>query len=243
MSVFKASFINEMERMLRKRKIIIFIILDIAICLLSILIINLLKMSANINIGTINMSTNILSLFCQFVLPIYIMLEAMEIFSAEYMNKTITNILIRPISRFKIYLSKIAALCTFIMMHLIILFFTTRILNLSSNINIARLAFAFFISVYPLTALSIIIALISQIIKNGFLGMLFSMILLLGLKAMEIFFTVPSAFVFTKYLNWYKLFTMNALSLKHITVTFLLITAYSIFAFTLGFILFERKEF
>lgn len=239
---FKAALINEIERMCRKKKVVVFTALDIAICLLNVVGRNLLKMN-NITIVSENTATNILSLFCLYIIPIYVIMETMEVFSAQYGDKTISNILVRPISRLKIYLSKIVAVAIFIVFHLLIVLGVMLILGFSSNVSVGQLILSVVVSIYPMLAMGCAMGLLSQVVKNGLFGMLLSVILLLGAKAAQIFFIQPSAFLFTSYFDWYKIFITSNLRPAHMLNTFLLLSATTVFTFALGYSLFERKEF
>ncbi len=242
MTAFKAALQNELERMYRKNKIILFLGLDLLLCGLNLLALSLLKLS-HIEINSANMATNILSLFCGYVLPIYVVMVTMELFTDQYNDKTILNILSRPVTRFKIYLSKIVAVGIFILLHLTVVLLITLALNFSSHISLVKLVVAYFVSAYPLFVLAMVVGLIAQVVKNGLIGMLFSIILLVLAKALEIFLVVPSAFLFTTYFDWYKMFIMNTPNVSHIVITFMLMTAYGLFTYVLGCWLFDKKEF
>ena len=239
---FKAALINELLRLCRRNKLIVLTIIDILICIIYLTITKLTSLT-ELNMVFVNMSTNILSFFTNFILPIYVAIFTIECFSSQYNDKTIVTLLCRPITRFKIYLSKITTISIFTLVHIMIVLITTLILNFSFNVHIFKLIISYFISIYPLIALACTIALIAQLTKNGLFGMLFSLIFLIGTKVLQVLFIFPSAFLFTTYLDWYKIFLKATPSFIHILTSFSLITAYAVFTFILGYLIFNKKEF
>lgn len=65
----------------------------------------------------------------EYILPLLIASVAVDTFSCEFGDKTLKIILLRPISRFKVFTSKIICIGTYIIVNLFIVFIVSSILG------------------------------------------------------------------------------------------------------------------
>lgn len=134
MNILYANVINEAQKIfLRKKTLVLFVItalIPVALC-------GILSVFQN-NIGVIPINSSqfsifILGIFTNFILPLLITMAAVDMFSGEFNDRTIKSVLLRPISRFKIYLSKIICIGIYIILNLLLLFLVSSIKYFSNH--------------------------------------------------------------------------------------------------------------
>lgn len=115
MSKMLACYKNEIAKLFSYKKYTVFIIVEAVICALAVLLKSLLSSMTDgvFTLSSTNVSMILMSLILELFLPIVVMMAACDLFSTEYQNETIKATLIRPVSRFKVYISKILACLTF----------------------------------------------------------------------------------------------------------------------------------
>ena len=240
---FKVNLVNELTRMFKKKKTIVFIIINLVICGIASLIVSAINNNSNIHIT--NIWGNLHTIFFYIVLPLYIFIETLDLFTAETGTGLIKNVLVRPITRMKVYLSKVSAVGIFILFQIFSIIIFCAIISVIGNYAASTIvmgALSYIISFIPLIAFIFITAFIAQIVKNGLLGMLFCIFFSLICYATEIFFTSASAFVFTRHLKMYKMILTTNTHESGVVAALLIIGAYIMFSFTAGFLLFDKKE-
>ena len=224
---FNAAFSNELSRVFKTPKVILFFIIDLLVIGAYIL---LKDYSAEIYVA-VGPEFSIHAIFFMAVFPLFIFMKTMSIFADETSDETITNTLIRPIERVKVYLAKICAICVFILAH--ILFVGLLMLKVP----------AFLISFIPMIAFVFFAAFISQLVKSGSFGMLVCLLFLLASYAAQVFMPAASAFLFVRQISLYQLLLTSGTPLFSIFWAFFIIAAYIILTFAIGVFLFERKDF
>src|ERR1035437_5662875 len=111
MNSLSANFINETQKMLLKSKVLACFIISAIIPVGVALLIALLHNKAGVlAVGPAGFPIFILGLFTSTLLPLFIFMWAADIFAGEVGDRSLKVVMVRPISRFKIYLSKIMAL-------------------------------------------------------------------------------------------------------------------------------------
>src|SRR4051794_30382829 len=102
-----ANVINETEKQFLKKKSVFFLILSVLFPIAgAALIANFQDKFGIASITASDYPILILGLFTSFVLPLFIFIAAADSFAGEASANTLKIVLVRPISRFKIYLSK-----------------------------------------------------------------------------------------------------------------------------------------
>jgi hypothetical protein len=131
MNLYLAGTVNEFEKLLAKKKYIVFFIIEIAICVLLLLIETALNRVSGgiIEFGAADMSLVMLTFFIQIYIPLIIFMASCDIFSSEIQDGTVKAVLMRPISRLKIFLSKITAVMLLAVGFLASLFLVTVFLE------------------------------------------------------------------------------------------------------------------
>ncbi|MDD7794496.1 ABC transporter permease [Clostridium sp. 'White wine YQ'] len=247
MNSLGANVINEVQKLFLRKKTVVFLVVMALISFLSAFFISVIQSKLFfISLTAENFPLIILSVITNVFLPLFIFMLAAELFSGEIADRTMKLTLTRPIGRFKIFISKNIAIAAYVILNLFVIMISTLI---------AAVLFRFSIGSYGLIVISYMLDAIPALIVVTFascivqffrssIGSLVSCILLfIGVKIVAIFINGFNNAIFTSYLNWYTQWTSGGIKyLAHINLLFMLI-AYGIIFFTIGFYLFDKKEF
>lgn len=239
---------NEIFKIFSKKKFVFLSLLSIFITL-SVVAANL---TANKRLGgpLLNYSTipvTVLDFLTSVVLPLFILMLTSDLFSGEFSDNSIILSLVRPITRSKLYLSKIIAMGVSILILLIGTFVVSEIASLiGGNINSCLMKlpsnFTAYVSAFvPMVFLAIITAFAAQFTKNGSLTVVIMILSLIIISAASIFFPEIKPFMPTTYLTWYKNF-YNNLNIPKIINELLYMLGYGIIFMFAGSYLFYRRD-
>ena len=115
MQILKAAYQNELFKISKKKKLIVAGILSAA--LLALIGLVLIGLNNITGIGLMSkgeFAILILPFFEYTIIPLFTAFVAIDMFSGEFSNDTIKLTLTRPISRTKVYFSKVLACATFL---------------------------------------------------------------------------------------------------------------------------------
>lgn len=250
MQGFKATFINEIEKLYKKKKVMVAIITSFVFIVIGQLVILGLRNNFGLR-GTSNMEFPILVLsgIVNTILPLFTALVTIDSFSSEFSKNTMKIALTHPITRFKFYTAKLMAIMVFILTNLVFVMIFSIIAGIIFNSNtfslngFLKILISYLVTVFPMVVFAILIALLSNILRSGIVVFFLSILIFICLKALGIFFPQYSGILITSMLDWYRLWIMDTIPLVKITREFLLMFSYGIVLFTGGFYLFDKKEF
>lgn len=237
--------INESEKLFLKKKTIFFFIVTALIPFVSALLLS--KFQNSFGIGAIdssNFMVTMLNLFTTLFLPLFIVMAAADEFSGEVSDRTMKLTLLRPISRFKVYLSKNLSIGVYILASLCIIFLSTTLSGflfgssltvIFHNLKLCILAF------FPAMGVGIIAAFIAQIFKSASGAIITLIFLFIGIKIIGIIIPVISFISLASYLNWHVLWLGNVGITKLLSIFIIMMSYYVIF-FSAGFGLFDSKD-
>ena len=244
-NVFIGSTINEIEKLSGKKKVWMLPGLAVILTLLSLWGLARLKLGTGIlPVTPEQFPILILGWFTSIILPLFIVMAGSDMFSGELTERTIKLSLLKPISRFKVYMSKLLALSAYIVGTLVLVFLLTTIgaLFLGSGVNVLGTLAVYTAALIPMLLVAFAVGLISQFFKSGSGVMVFSILLLVGSQALAFVYPRLSDFMISSYLNWHTLFVGAGASGGRILTLFMFMVSYSIIMLTAGYYLFERKE-
>lgn len=250
MESFKIATINEIEKMYHKKKVVITGLLTIFIITFGQLIVSF----ARTKLGILTASSTefplmVLSVLNNTILPLFCALMTIDVFTGELSHNLMKLTLLRPVCRYKIYLSKIVAVCTYILGTLLAVYIMSTLAGLLFNPLTLSLSFllkvfvAYIITLVPFIGLTAFIAFISNILKSSTSAFFVSIVVFLGFKGAEILFPKVSSLFITSSINWYSLFLAHDISYLRIGINLLTIIGYGIIFLTLGLSSFEKKDF
>lgn len=246
MNNIKINTINEIEKLFLKKKFIVFIIIMAVISFLSTFFISSIQSKLIfIAMGSISFPLVILSMFTNILLPLFVFMAASELFPAELNDKALKLVLIRPISRFKIFISKILAIAFYVCLNLFAIFLSSTISCLLLHVNILSLQhiiFSYTIDIIPALILILFTVFIAQLFKSSSASIISCILIFIGVKVLSLFASGLNNVLFTSYLNWYPLWTFGINNFFRVINIFLMLLAYGIIFFTVGYYIFDKRE-
>ena len=249
MKVLYANILNETQKLFLKKKTIALLVVTAILPIASAVILSIFQK----NIGIIPVNANqfsifILGLFINYVLPLFITMAAVDIFTGEFNDRTLKAVLLRPISRFKVFSSKIICIGIYIVVYLITLLLFSTISGSflqgdGSFLNGFLLGMvAYIVSVIPMIGIGIAAAFISQLFKSSSGALVIAIIIYITLSVTSRFFPVLSRSLLTSYSDWYLLWIGSTVLVGKIFNAAIVILSYCLILFAGGFYLFDKKE-
>ena len=114
MNNIKANIINEVQKLFLKRKITALLVITAVICFLAAFFISSTQEKlVFIAIDSISFPLMTLTIFTNIFLPLFIFMSVAELFSGELGDRSLKLVLLRPISRLKVFISKNIAIAIY----------------------------------------------------------------------------------------------------------------------------------
>lgn len=247
MNNMRANIINEVQKLFLKKKITAFLVITAIICFLSAFFISSIQEKlVFIAIDSISFPLMSLTIFTNIFLPLFIFMTVAELFSGEVGDRTLKLVLIRPISRLKIFISKNIAIAIYIIINLIIVFIvsmsSSMLINGNSNLSIPHIMFAYIIDWVPAIVLALFASFIAQFFKSSSGAIITCILCFIAMKGLSIFVSGLNNVVFTSYLNWYSLWSIGQFSFTRTINILFMILSYAVIFFTSGYYFFDIKE-
>lgn len=247
--MFLASLKNELEKLVCRKKYIVFLILDAICCLLIAVGQIVAEVVADGQFDTSTLFNDILisgmTPYLMVFIPLMALLAAADLFSGELHDLSIRMILLRPVDRWKIYCAKIIAifgLCVaFAFSHLVFLFLVKLIFGHTAS-GFGYAVGAYLLDIVPMAVLVLFFAFLHQLVKSSGSAVALSVVCYIALVAIGKYVSFAGGLVFTEYLSWHSIWlgTIPPLTVILPKLGILLGTA-TIF-YCAGYYLFERKE-
>jgi ABC-2 type transport system permease protein len=247
MNNLKANIINEVQKLFLKRKITALLVITAIICFLCAFFISSIQEKlVFIAIDSISFPLMTLTIFTNIFLPLFIFMSVAELFSGELGDRSLKLVLIRPISRLKVFISKNIAIAIYIIINLLVVFIastlSSMLLHGKSGFTIPHIIFAYFIDIVPAVVLALFASFIAQFFKSSSGAIITCILCFIGIKALSLFMPELNNMVFTSYLNWYSIWSIGQFSfLRTINILFMVLSYGAIF-FTAGYYFFDKKE-
>ena len=239
---------NELDKLLSKKKYYVFLIIEVAICVLMILLDKFLSRVSEgaLTFGAADLSLMMLTFFIRIYIPLIIFMAACDLFSSEFSDLTARAVLIRPATRMKVYLSKITAVMLTSLAFLAMLLLTTIVLEGVSQGGVRSfwLSFgAYLLDAVPLFVLLLMAVFINQLTKSSSLAMFLLILIYAFLTVVGIFVPQLSGLLFTGYSQWHNLWIGETIPFGPMMAKIGLLAGYATIFMSGGYYLFERREF
>ena len=246
MQLFRAAFVNELFKMMKRKKFISAGIISLIMIALGQLMVVLIKNFSGINLaGASAFPMLVLSIFSYTVIPLFGIFVAADLFSGEFSSNTMKLILSRPVSRFKIFLAKVAAAGSFVMLHLIFVMIASLISTIvvsGINISFFKIIIAYLVSFFPIFVFILFAILLSNILKGPTSVFMLSILGFLVLFALGIVFSSYSSFFIIPLFDWFTFFTGNVMNVSKILRVFVIMLSMGGLLFSTGYFLFEKRS-
>ena len=247
MTTYRASYINELYKMKKKKKINIALILFTLAVVFAAIIVYSLNNIAGIKVtGSSEFSILVLSVLSYTLIPLFTAFICIDMFSGEFANHTIKLTLTRPASRLKIFTAKILAAATFIisnLMFVMVLSFVISFFIKGTTMSILKIITAYIAVFLPLFIFALLVIVIANITKGSTSAFMLSILVFLVFNGLEIIFPHFKSFLFTSSFDWYGLFLGSYINYSKIFRVFFILSGYAIMLFGIGFYLFDKKDF
>lgn len=249
MESFKASLFNEIEKMYRKKKATLIVILSVGI----IAFVQLISTAVRSGFGIIwNTSSvfpiTVLSAFSSTILPLFTALVVIDAFTGEFSHNTMKIAVTKPVSRFKVYLSKLTATAFFVLINLLIVMILSTIAGVLFNadsmsfIGVLRIFLSYIVTLVPIMAFAVVIAFLANIFRSSAIVFFISIILFIASNVLAIVFSGSAGIFITSALDWYKLWIADFLPFGMIFSQLALMAGYILIFFTAGYYKFDKRD-
>ncbi|WP_127531669.1 ABC transporter permease [Paenibacillus kobensis] len=249
MELLKRAAVNELDKLLAKGKTKLFLLLTGLLPVIGMpIVLQLQNMFGVTGVGRDQYPIAVLNMMTLFIVPLTVFMNASDMFSGELGDKTIRSMLVRPVSRMKIFASKLLALFAAVAVQLGLAglvsagasFFLPAAGSIGQGMAEAALAYA--AAALPMFVLCIAAAVLAQGFKNAS-GALAVLILLYGaLKLLEYIFPHVMAFSPTAYTDWHSLWIGGSVSFGKLFTIFNFLAGCGIVMYALGYMAFDNKE-
>lgn len=249
MERFFANLSNELFKLRKRKKYLVFLSLGSAICVASalrVLIVNYITdggVSRQAILGGL-MSSNLTFLLLLF-LPLMAIMATCDLFVGEQVDHTIRFSLMRPVGKGKIFFSKAAAaflLCAFDLAVMYVVTTLTQVCLGGGTEGILTSLGASLLDLIPLAVLVLFFSLINQLVKGSSLTVLLCVVCYIGLLILGTYTPAVGGLVFTGYLRWHNLWIGITLPLLSLLPRIGLLAGYGLVFGCCGYLLFDRRE-
>lgn len=249
MEGFKASFINEIEKMYKKKKAVVVVIISLVVIVLSQLIVIGMRRGFGIRgVSSLEFPITVLSVFVNTILPLFTALVAIDIFTGEFSHNSMKIALTRPVTRLKLFSAKVAATAFFVLANLFLVMLLSTLTGFIFNAasftasGFIRILISYFVTLLPILVMILIVVLLANLFRSGSATLFLCIILFIVFKVLGYVFSQYSSIFITSMLDWYNLWIADSMPLLKILRLFLIMAGYGIMAFTAGFYLFDKKD-
>lgn len=253
--LFFVLFKNELMKLGAKKKYIVFFIIGTAICLINLGFKMLVKLISSGFSGGImgnifktgSMTLSMLGFFTEIFIPFIAFLAASDLIGNEYQSGSIRALLIRPVSRTKIYFSKILAVFSVCVISFLGIYAVNLILDAITG-NLSGADFVYSLSVYIIDVIPVLLTVllavfINCLCKSSGMSMFISIVVYAALKVGGIFIPSLSGLLFTGYTQWHSLWLGTSLPFTVILGKLMLIIGYATVLASGGYYIFLKSDF
>lgn len=249
MGGFRASFINEIEKLYKKKKAVIIFIVSIIAIVIGQLVVLAVRNGFGLGVtGSSEFSILVLSVFNCTILPLFTALVAIDMFTGEFSQNTMKIILVRPVTRLKLFSAKITAIAFFILVNLVVVMVLSSLTGLLFNSSSAngsmflRVAASYLVSFVPMMMIALIIVFLACVFRSSAAVLFLGIILFIVSKVFSLVYPQFSSILVTSMLDWYKLWIAANIPVFKILRQFLIMTGYGLMFFTAGYYMFDKKD-
>jgi ABC-2 type transport system permease protein len=249
MQPFVANLKNELFKLSRRKKYIVFLILGALVCVgsaLRVLAADLILDEAlprELLVGGLT-GENLLFLLLLF-LPLMALMGCCDLFAGEQADHTLRFSLMRPVGKGKLFFSKAAAvflLCLFDLVALLAVSAAAQLIMGGGSQGIARSVASGLLDLVPLAVLILFFCLVNQLVKGSGLAVLVCLAVYVALVVVGTYVPAAGGLLFTGYLRWHNLWVGVTLPFKAMLTRIGILAGYGLVFGSCGYLLFDRKE-
>ena len=252
MQAFHAAYLNETDKLVRRKKYIAFLIIGIAICIiwavLGSIASGLIGQHGGIFVALTPTPMGVLPFFLQILLPLLIFMGVTDLITTEGAEHTMKAMICRPVERWKLYTAKIMAVMTYVTLYLACVFTISAILHQTLGRGLGMDALARALASYALTiptlaVLAAFAAFIALLGRSGSLVMFLLVVIYLAMSVLPVFFPILSELLFTSFLGWHRLWIGVTPAASRMLHMITIVAGYGVVFFMAGSLIFDKKEY
>ena len=251
MADFKAAYINELVKMRHKSKIVTGAVLSLVAAVIYQIALSVISSGIGIQIGDgASFALSILGFYSVTLLPLFAVFVVIDSFNGEMAANTMKQTLARPLNRFGVFCSKVAAVATFLALSLLFMMVTTSIIGFIMRFNagfslvsLGRVVIAYLVTWLPLMVFLTVVIFMAQFSKNGILTFFLSVFVFLALQALRFFNPQLSNLLIVPLFDWYIGWIADAANFGTLFRQFSLLAGSGLAFFGLGCYLFEKRNY
>ncbi|WFA09103.1 ABC transporter permease subunit [Tissierella sp. Yu-01] len=246
MQILKAVYINEIFKISKKKKIAVSFIFSVLSVVIAAIVVYSLNNFAGIRVtGSSEFSIMVLDVLIYSLFPLFTAFICIDMFAGEFADHTIKFTLTGHASRLKVFVGKIAAIATFLMINLIFVMILSVVVSLfisGSMLNILKVLMAYIMAFLPVFIFALVVVLISNTTRGTTSAFLLSIFMFLVFNGLGFAFPHLKSFLFTSTFDWYRLILGSYINFSKILRVFLILIGYAIMLFAAGYYQFEKKD-
>jgi ABC-2 type transport system permease protein len=246
---FKAAFINEAVKLLKKKKMMAAAILSILAVMIGQIAVTTIKHGLGLRVvGSVEFPIAVLSFIAYTLLPLFAIFVAIDMFNGESSSNTMKITLLRPVSRFGVFSAKVLNLALFIAGNLLFVMVLSLLAGFIFNpssaslLGIVKVIVSYGLTFFPVFVFALIVVLLSNVIQGGLAVFFLSILVFIGFNFLGIVFSSYSSFFITSMFDWYNLWISESINVFKIFRQILIMSGCGIMLFTTGYYLFDSKD-
>lgn len=246
----KALLINtksELYKLLIKKKYIVITILSALVCVLRLgggLLIS--KVSEGEVVIKSNLIMEMSGFIIDILLPLIIFMAVCDLFSGEAQEDNFKASLMRPLTRFKVLISKSLSVFFLGCITMLAMFFICLVIQLISGNGLSAAPHtlaAYIIDMIPLFSIIAMAVLINMLSKSPTLAMLICIVVYVFFKYLNYYVSPWGQMIFTAYSQWHKIWLGSSLPVTSLLSKTGILLGSVLILYTLSYIIFDKKDF
>ncbi|MCH5210644.1 MAG: ABC transporter permease [Oscillospiraceae bacterium] len=238
---------SELKKLLNKKKYLVITILSALVCLMR-LGGNMLiaKVSRGEMVIKSNLIMEMIGFVTDIVVPLVVFMAVTDLFASEIQEDTLKASLMRPLTRFKVMLSKSLAaffLGCAVMAAMFIICLIVQIVSGNGLASAGQGAAAYLIDMLPVMALVSMAVLINMLSKSPTLSMLLCIVVYILFKYLNLYVSPVGQMIFTAYSQWHRIWIGSLLPLGAMLSKIGILFGSVLILYTLSYIIFDGKDY
>lgn len=249
MPSFAANLKNELFKLRKRKKYVVFLLIGALLCVgsaLRVLLANLVlgqELPRKILLGGLA-GENLLFLLLLF-LPLIALMASCDLFAGEQADHTLRFSLMRPVGKGKLFFSKATAVFLLCLFELAVLLGVSILAQVSlggGTAGIVRSIASGLLDLVPLAVLILFFCFLNQVVKGSGLAVLLCLVVYIALVVIGTYVPAAGGLLFTGYLRWHNLWLGVTLPFWSLLSRIGILAGYGLVFASCGYLLFERKE-